>query len=279
LRAGGVDEWNHCLEIMGSLIDRVDQPFLRWMNKVVASMHARVAGDTDDAERLALEALQIGTDIGEPDAAMHYAIQYGMVSWQRGTAGDLIPMIEQMAATAPDPEATGAFLAVAYVEADRVDDVRQQLHKFSTANFELPVNAGWLTGMVAYAEAAIVCRDRQYAGALFDRLTPYADQWSTSGETSEGPVNYYLGGLAAVLGRYDEADDHFTRAAALCDRIGAKFDAARNSLLWGRMLADRNEPGDTEKARELLTAAHTAAAEFGYANVERRAAAALEQLS
>jgi hypothetical protein len=50
---------------------------------------------------------------------------------------------------------------------------------------------------------------------------------------------------------------------------------AETDLLWGRMLAERGAPGDTEKSRELLTRAYTTAAANGYANVERRAASAL----
>ena len=44
------------------------------------------------------------------------------------------------------------------------------------------------------------------------------------------------------------------------------------------MLAERDAPGDTERARDLLTAAHAAAVAHGYANIERRAAEALEHL-
>ena len=44
------------------------------------------------------------------------------------------------------------------------------------------------------------------------------------------------------------------------------------------MLAERRAPGDAEKARDLLTRAQSGAAEHGYANVERRAAEALQHL-
>ena len=134
--------------------------------------------------------------------------------------------------------------------------------------------------MVNYAEAAIECRDPQYATPLFDRLVPYSHLLSMAGgATAEGPVSHYLGGLAAVLGRYDEADAYFTQAAAFNERADAKFFAARTNLLWGKMLAERNAPADAEKARELLAEAHTSAAAHGYANVKRRAAAALQQLN
>jgi hypothetical protein len=133
--------------------------------------------------------------------------------------------------------------------------------------------------MVFCAEASIECRDARYAGPLFDHLAPWADQWSTRGSTSQGPISHYLGGLATVLGHYGEAETYFALAAASSARAGAKFFAARTDLSWGRMLAARNGPGDSEEARRLLTAAHTAAVAHRYATVQRRAAAALQDLS
>ena len=58
-------------------------------------MRALIAGDTDRAEQLATEALQIGTDGGEPDAAVIFGGQLMIVSVQRGTMGELVPLIEQ----------------------------------------------------------------------------------------------------------------------------------------------------------------------------------------
>jgi hypothetical protein len=129
-----------------------------------------------------------------------------------------------------------------------------------------------------YAHAAVACRDPRYAGPLFDRLAPYHDQVVSGGLIVGPAVSHYLGGLATVLGRYDEADAYFTHAATFNDRAGAKFYAASTNLSWGAMLVERNAPGDTERARDLLTKAQTAAANHGYADIERRASEALQHL-
>jgi tetratricopeptide (TPR) repeat protein len=182
--------------------------------------------------------------------------------------------IEQMAAEMPDiaPAMMAGVLAMAHVEGDRNDDARRLLDEFAAADFDLPLDQTWLTAMTDYAEAAIECRDPQYAGPLFDRLSPWADQWSTVGSTAEGPVSHFLAGLSAVLGRYDQADAYFAQSAAVTDRVCAKFFAARTDLLWGQMLAERQAQGDIEKARDLLSKARTFAAANGYGNVERRRA-------
>jgi hypothetical protein len=58
--------------------------------------------------------------------------------------------------------------------------------------------------------------------------------------------------------------------------IRARFFAARTNLGSAKILAARNAPGEAEKAPERLANAHTAA--NGYANVERRAVQALQDL-
>jgi hypothetical protein len=185
-----------------------------------------------------------------------------------------------MAATTPDLAAgsISAFLALAHAEAERADEAGMQLEKFAVTGFELPIDDVWLTAMVSYADAAIVCRDRQYAEPLFDRLAPFADQWCVTGSSSQGSVSHYLGGLATVFGRYAAADTYFAQADALNERIGAKFDTARTNLLWGSMRAERNAPGDAGAARDLLARAHDTAEANGYAKVAQRATQALERL-
>ena len=109
-----------------------------------------------------------------------------------------------------------------------------------------------------------------------DRLRRHGMQGLTAIRSiAAGPVSYVLGGLAAVLGRYGEADIYFARSAAFCNRVGANFFAAATDLNWGRMLVEREDPGDAIKARSLLIRARDAAIEHGYAMVERRATAAL----
>jgi class 3 adenylate cyclase/tetratricopeptide (TPR) repeat protein len=278
--AGNVDEVDRCIEIMGSLAEQIDQPILSWTNTFHLSKRAQIAGDTDLAEQLATEALQIGTDCGQPDAALFFGGQLLVVSVQRGTMGELIPLIEQMLdeASAPDGGLT-SVLAQAHAETDHTEDAQRLLEEFAAADFDLPVTPGWITWMYCYAEAAIHCGDPKYAGPLFDRLAPWAEQSVANGSvTASGLVSHSLGGLATVLGRYDEADFYFSQSAASSARMKAKFYVAVTDLLWGCMLGERQAEGDAEKARGLLTKAHSVATANGYGTVERRAVTALRDL-
>jgi class 3 adenylate cyclase len=278
--AGNVDEMDRCIEIMCALAERLDQPILSWTNTFHLAKRAQIAGDTDLAEKLATEALQIGTDCGQPDATLFFGSQLLVISAQRGTMGELIPLLEQMVdETSTLAGVLTSALALAHAEADHTEDARHLLEEFAAADFDLPMDQAWITGMYCYAEAAIHCGDPKYAGPLFDRLAPWAEQSVAGGSvTASGLVGHSLGGLATVLRRYDEADAYFGRSAAMSARMNAKFFVAITDLLWGSMLAERQAEGDTEKARDRLTKAQAAAAAHGYGNVERRAAAALQLL-
>jgi hypothetical protein len=171
-----------------------------------------------------------------------------------------------------------AGLVIALVESDRNEEVRELLEEFSGTGFDFLLDCSWTIGLCGFAEGAIAVADPRFAGPLFDHLAPWSAQWCTTGVTGSGPISHYLGGLATVLGRFDEAEAYFAQAASMSTRARAKFFAARTDLSWGKMLAERHGPGDVERARELLIRAHEVAAVGGYGNVERRAVAALQLL-
>lgn len=270
-----VEEMDRCLEITRSMAEQLHQPALEWTSRSLDVARALLAGDTDRAEQLAREAFQIGQDIGLPGVFEPFGVQFVILSAQRGTYAELIPTFEEALARTP---ALRSGLAIAYAAVDRADDARRLIAEFADEDFDLPVDEDWLIGMTGYAEAAITSGASEFAQPLLERIAPFAEQAVWDEGVPAGPASSYLGGLAGLLGRYDDADAYFAQAAAMSERLGAKFFGARSELWWGRMLVARDAPGDAERARELLTKAHTAAAAHGYAGVERRAAQALHDL-
>ena len=188
-----------------------------------------------------------------------------VVSIQRGTMGELIPLIEQMVDEAPRaPGVLTAALALAHAEADHTEDARRLLEEFAAADFDLPVDQ-------VDNRNALLRRSRHPLRGPEVRRTDVRPARSlgrsvvASGSvTASGLVSQSLGGLATVLRRYDEADAYFAQSAAMSARMDAKFFAAVTDLLWGRMLAERKAEGDTEKARDLLNKAQAAAVAHGY---------------
>jgi hypothetical protein len=71
--------------------------------------------------------------------------------------------------------------------------------------------------------------------------------------------------LAACLGRWDDAEGHFTDALEMNERFGARPSIVRTRRASASTLLDRNAPGDRERARELIAASRAEAEALGMA--------------
>jgi class 3 adenylate cyclase len=278
-QAGELAEMNRCTERMAALSAAVDQPLLRWVHVFSLAWLAEIEGDPDEAERLATQALTIGTESGQPDAEFIFGGQFMMVNHQRGTLDTLSPLMEDMASATPNMAGviTGA-LAIADIEAGRTDAARSRLQRFADQGFELEMNPVWVSGMSFYAEAAIELGDPEFCAPLYERLRPWSAQWTDNGATAMCPVAHYLGGFAAVMGRDAEAEEWFARAVGMCDSMAARFFRVQTQVLWARMLIGCGASGDLARARELLTDAVEVATARGYGAVHERALTELRRI-
>ena len=83
-------------------------------------------------------------------------------------------------------------------------------------------DANWLSAQAECADAAVELGDPTHAAVLYERLAPYAGRPATAGRavTSYGAVDRHLGGLAALLGRRDDAERHLRAAIARNHELG-----------------------------------------------------------
>ena len=108
---------DRCISISGTLAEQLEQPMLKWAHTLYLALRALVAGDLDRVEGLTREALELGTAGGQADATLYFGIQLTSLSIQRGTMGELVPLIEQVMAEAPYlTGAATAVLAFSHVE-------------------------------------------------------------------------------------------------------------------------------------------------------------------
>lgn len=138
------------------------------------------------------------------------------------------------------------------------------------------------------AETAAVTGDPRLIARAEDELTPYTGQWIVSlyGCDIGGPVDLWLGMLAAARDDQDAAVAALTEAAASSDRLGARPWAARARLCLARSLLARAGAGDEAgagdtgagagdagRARRLLGEVAREAGELGLDHVEAEALA------
>ncbi|MGC5540692.1 AAA family ATPase [Streptomyces griseus] len=133
------------------------------------------------------------------------------------------------------------------------------------------------------AQTAAVTGDRRLIARAEDELTPYTGQWIVSlyGCDIGGPVDLWLGLLAAARDDQDAAVAALTEAAASSDRLGARPWAVRARLGLARALlagsgaagSGTEGGGDAGRARRLLDEVIREAGELDLSHLEAEASA------
>ena len=277
VQAGDFEMARRCLATMRTVARGLRQPTMMWVTLFNDAADALLSGDPDRAEQLATAALEIGTESGQPDAFGFYGAEMIGVRRQQGRYGELVPMIEQVAAENPALPVFRATLAEGHMEAGNVETAHRMLEIAAADLTSLPYDVVWIFAVASYADVAAELHAEAPARLLLDLLTPFEDQVLFIGATAGSPVAYYCGSLESVVGRYNEAERHFAKADELNARGQLEFSAAVTHLQWGRMLSVRAGPGDLERAHDLLAQAHDKAVSRGYAGVARRATTALSK--
>jgi tetratricopeptide (TPR) repeat protein len=277
MQSADMAELTRCVDIQSELARQIGQPTLRWRAASSRCLRALLAGDAAVAEALAEEAFNIGTETGQPDAAILHGTLLGQIRWHRGVLGEHLDVVAAAADNNPQFPMVRAALARGYAEIDREDEARALLHAQAEAGFV--VDHAVRVTEVLWAEVAGRVGDRSVAEKLYEGLATWPDRCAAGNAwVFYGAVDHYLGHLATVLGRYDVAEHHFTQALALHERLEAPFHVARTKLELGRMLMARGASGDIEAARAHLEEARDLAQRCGCALVEKRANDSLGQL-
>ncbi|MFE2206031.1 ATP-binding protein [Streptomyces rubiginosohelvolus] len=131
------------------------------------------------------------------------------------------------------------------------------------------------------AQTAALTGDPRLIARAEDELTPFTGQWVVSlyGCDIGGPVDLWLGMLAAARDDQDAAVAALTEAAASSDRLGARPWAVRARLCLAHSLLARSDAGDgsgagdADRARRLLGEVAREAGELALDQVEAEASA------
>jgi hypothetical protein len=102
------------LERLQAIAAQTRQPTQRWNVGFVAAAVTCMRGELEAGERLAEDALRIGQETGEPDAAMIYGATVVTNRMFQGRGAEVIALIEQMVARYPGVPAWEASLARMY---------------------------------------------------------------------------------------------------------------------------------------------------------------------
>ena len=242
MEAGDLAEADGALTRLGAVADELRRPLMRWYAAVVRTKRCTISGPADAAERLALEALEIGRSAGQPDTALWFLGQLFVARFLQGTldaqephlpsllgSPDLAPPPGDEITPSPSmPLLVKATVAVVLCETGRREEGRREFDALMRGDLEdLPQD---YTRLAIPALASVACArlgDARAAARLRAILEPAGERFVNTGTSWFGVTSHHLALLAATLGERDEARARFAAAERAYGRLGAEPWLAR----------------------------------------------------
>jgi hypothetical protein len=188
--------------------------------------------------------------------------------WEQGRFGPMAAQSARVSQGLPQVVHLRARLLLAHAMAGDVD-VRPALTELVKGLPEVRKFEHLLTAALS-TEAAVALRDRPSCSRLYDAILPYAGQVVAGFHPyCLGSVDRYLGMLATVLARWDEAQARFETALAVDTGLRSPPLLARTQYWYAHLLTTMPD-GDHLQARELAEAAGTTARALGMRGLERQ---------
>ena len=210
------------------IADQIGEPLMRWHVGILDTFVATMAARFGEAERIANATLELGMQIGDPDAFGVFAGQFFFFGTFAGRHAELLPIVQQMMDTDPHVEPLfRAGHALVCCEVGQPEVGRAVLRDAMAAGLDaISQDSLGSTTLIAHAVLAIELDDVTAAEWLFPAIAPMAGEVSFNGVTSQGPVSAYVGKLASLLGRYDDAERHLLDALATTEAFGWEYHRA-----------------------------------------------------
>jgi class 3 adenylate cyclase/tetratricopeptide (TPR) repeat protein len=266
---------------LSRLAEERNRPFTIYLAAVFRTTRAAMSGRFEESERLAQQALAIGQRVQTEAASGIFGQQMFALRRQQGRLKEVEPVVRMFVQQNSAAAAWRPGLAVIYSELGLTDDARKEFEELAQEDFaDLPPDVAWLGTMTYLVDVCTFLEDRARAATLYQILKPFdgANVVVGSGIACHGALSRYLGALATVLERWDDAVRHFDDALAMNARMNALPWLAHTQERYAAMLLARGDSGDRDKAAALLDEALATARELGMRALEERITAAKMQM-
>ncbi len=216
------------------LAEPLAQPRLTWYVPLWRGARALMRGDLALAGEHARELGELAERAGSVNARLLGLVQRFIRLVSEGRADELAGDFAEIMGLIPDdPQAGACAHALLCARRGLLAEARADLDRVVAGT--VPRDGDWLPKYVQVSVAAVLAGHRPAAEAAYQLLKPYAGQCAVGGilAGSWGSVAAHLGLLARYLGRADDADGHFARAAELDAVAGAALAARTREWAGG----------------------------------------------
>ena len=266
LELGNLAEVDTAIAAYGRLAAELRQPIYRWGSVIVRVTRAALAGRMAEALQLAEQAREEGQRGVAENAEIFHGSQLYCLARDTGGLEEAAQRIERLNEKYPGAPLWRCELVSAHALLGKEGVAREEFEVLALDDFEaITSDYLWLPCTAMLAEVCDFLGDANRAKPLYELLLPYADRGIVVGRGGYwlGSVARYVAILAALMGRYEEAEDHFEKALEMHRRMQAPPWIAHTRFDLARMLLRRGFLGDVERAEGLLADALDIARDTG----------------
>jgi tetratricopeptide (TPR) repeat protein len=197
-----------------------------------------------------------------------------IVKRRQGRMSEIVDLVGTAAASVESLVGVRIMEGVALAELGRLDEARDILEEVAARDFEdIPLTQISSSILWGCAVVAAMTGSQMRAEQLVQLLSPFGSFCIYNGLCGFGAIASVLGSLSTTLGRYDDADEWFSKAAQIEERMDAPAHLTQTRCEWAAALLARRADGDETRARTLLAQVSTTAAELGMEAVGAQARA------
>jgi DNA-binding SARP family transcriptional activator/tetratricopeptide (TPR) repeat protein len=254
------------LQSMAHAGEALRQPAQLWILTVTRATLAMAEGRFAEAEELIEQGGTAGERAQSRSAAsVARTLPLFMLRREQGRLAESEQEILGPGHVFSGPLVRGSVLAHIHARLGRRDQARAALDELMSRDLsDWHVDEEWLLGICLLAETCVLLEDAQHAASLYELLRPYASVNAIAvPQLALGSTSRPLGMLAAMLGRFEDAERHFEEALGMDETMGARPWLAHTQEEYARMLLRRDAEGDRQKAESLLSRAQSTYGELG----------------
>jgi DNA-binding CsgD family transcriptional regulator len=256
-----------------ALAARVHQPFQLHVSEHYASTLALCAGKLAEAEAAARRSHEWSRLLTGRAASGIYGIQMFGIRREQGRLAELAAVARVLAGSERSGGTWRPAFAALLAELGMEDEARRELQHVRAEGFEQLRSSLWVASLTYLADACAIVGDEQLAVLVYPELAPLSGGNVVVGHgvACYGAADRFLGLLATTFGEHDRAIEHFERALAVNQKMGAATWTAHTLYAYGRTLRMRARGSDAVHASELLSEAASLAAQIGIPALVARA--------
>ena len=245
-----------------------------WFPHIWGTLRALLDGRLLEVEPRLQQALELAPLAPHlQDALLNVSAQQLILRREEGRLDEMEALLTGAVEQYHTTPAVRCTLVYFFSELGRKEEAQREFQRWASDNFTtLPRDMLWLFSLTNLAAGCVFLKDTERAALLYALLLPHAEQNVMIAPTSAyaDTVAHFLGMLATLLERWDEAEHHFACAIERNLRMGARPRLAHTRYSYARMLFTRNQDGDKDKAEALLSQALATAQELGMTGLEEK---------